>query len=148
MKHMAKKIIHTILFLLVAATCRAQQDSTAFLAYLINNEYQVYMRINLYNQDIEVPGQELYGQLPGYLGKQHNSFCWVVTTCRLLSDTKAELQLINDYGSEDLRATLISQNDTTYTLRQESGSPLKVPHQGKWRKLPKLLELKKTKETK
>lgn len=140
---MAKFIIQTLLLLMVVTTSKAQQDSTTFRAYLINNEYQVYLRINLYDQNIEIPGQELYGQLPGYLGKQHNSFCWVITSCQIEDERHAKLQLINDFGSEDLTAILTRQDDTTYVLKQVTGSTLKVPHQGKWRKLPKVLEFKR-----
>lgn len=138
-----KRNLLVFLLGLLATTLFAQQDSTAFRAYIYNNEYEVYLRINLYDQDIEVPGQELYGQLPGYLGKLHNSFCWVITSCRIESDRRATLQLINDYGSEDLEATLTRDNDTTYTLRQGPGSTIKIPYKGKWRKLPKTLEFKR-----
>ena len=101
--------------MLVVATmkCFAQKDSTAFRAYLINNEYEVYLRINFYDQNIKIPGQE------------------------------ATLQLINDFGSEDLKATLIRKNDSVYTLRQEQGNAIKVPFKGKWLKLPKTIELKR-----
>lgn len=121
----------------------AQKDSTAFRAYLYNNDYEVYLRINLYDENIEVPGHELYGELPGFLGKQHNSFCWVITSCKVVNDKKATLQMINDFGSEDLTATLIRKNDSIYMLRQENGSTIKVPHKSKWQKLPKTIELKR-----
>lgn len=101
------------------------------------------MRINFYEQNIIIPGQELYGELPGYLGKLRNSFCWVVTGCHIENDTKATIQLINDFGSEDLTATLSLKNDSIYVLKQESGSTIKVPRNGKWQKLPKVLELKR-----
>ena len=130
--------------LVVATTkCFAQKDSTAFRAYLINNEYEVYLRINFYDQNIKIPGQELYGELPGFLGKKNNSFCWVITSCEVQSEKKATLQLINDFGSEDLKATLIRKNDSVYTLRQEQGNAIKVPFKGKWLKLPKTIELKR-----
>ena len=121
----------------------AQKENDAFRAYLYNNQYEVYLRINFYEQDITVPGQDLYGQLPGYLGKLHNSFCWVITSCKVKNDKKAEMQLINDFGSEDLKATLTRQNDSIYILKQEEGSTIKVPRNGKWQKLPKTLELKR-----
>jgi hypothetical protein len=101
------------------------------------------MRINFYDQDIQVPGQELYGQLPGFLGKRYNSFCWVITSCNVKNDNEADLSLINDYGSEDLRATLYRHNDSTYVLRQVKGSTIKVPKNGKWQKLPKYLVFKR-----
>ena len=54
------------------------------------------------------------------------------------------LALINDYGSEDLTATLTRKNDSIYVLKQEDGSSLKVPVKGgKWQKLPKTLEFKR-----
>ena len=138
-----------LLFILIAyqfslITCFAQSDSTTFRAYLYNNEYEVYLRINFYEENIEVPGQELYGPLPGFLGKKNNSFCWVITAAKV-HDKTATLSLINDYGSEDLTATLTQQNDSTYILKQTSGSTLKVPKNGKWQKLPKTLELKRRK---
>ena len=61
--------------------------------------------------------------------------------CRIIDEKHAELQLINDFGSEDLTASLTCVNDSTYELRQEKGSALKVPWKGKWRKLPKTLEM-------
>lgn len=123
--------------------CYAQKDSTAFHAYLYNNDYDVYLRINFYDKDITIPGQELYGELPGYLGKKNNSFCWVITSCEVHNDKKATLQLINDFGSEDLSATLVRKNDSIYTLRQGDGNAIKVPYKGKWQKLPKVLEFKR-----
>ena len=108
---MKNKILHIVLLLLLVLQAGAQKhtESKPFRAYLINNEYDVYLRINFYEQDVKVPGQELYGPLPGYL---------------------------NDFGSEDLRATLTRKNDSLYVLKQGAGSTIKVPHQGKWRKLP------------
>lgn len=140
---MIKKTIIFALLTAVCTGCWAQKDSTSFRAYLINNEYNVYLRINFYEQDVTVPGQELYGQLPGYLGKLHNSFCWVITSCEVKSDRRAEMQMINDFGSEDLTATLTRTNDSTYVLKQEAGNTLKVPNKGKWMKLPKTLEFKR-----
>ena len=52
---------------------------------------------------------------------------------------KATIAVINDYGSEDLTATLTVNPDGTYTLRQEKGSVLKIARNRKWVKLPKSL---------
>ncbi len=140
---MRVKYLIIIALLISSLSVFGQADSTTFRAYIYNNEYNVYMRINLHDKDITIPGQELYGQLPGYLGKRMNSFCWVITDSRMLSDKVAELQMINDFGSEDLTATLTYVNDSTYVLHQVNGSTIKVPEKGKWRKLPKSLVLKK-----
>ena len=142
---MTRKFIFTLLLIMNCLGSMAQKDDKSFHAYLYNNEYNVYLNINLYDQDVEVPGQALYGQLPGFLGKKNNSFCWVITSCQVIDEQHATLQLINDYGSEDLKATLIRENDSLYVLKQGSGSTIKVPNNGKWQKLPKTLQLKRRK---
>ena len=139
-----RRLLFIITCQLSLMTSFAQGEVGPFHAYIYNNEYEVYLKINLYDEDISVPGQELYGQLPGYLGKKNNSFCWVITSAEV-KDKTATLSLINDYGSEDLIATLTLKNDSTYVLKQISGSTLKVPKNGKWQKLPKTLELKRQK---
>lgn len=142
-KNSMRKFVLITVLIMAAVNGFAQKDSTPFRAYLYNNEYEVYLRINLHDKNITIPGQELYGELPGYLGKKNNSFCWVITSCKVHNDKKATLQLINDFGSEDLTATLTRKNDSVYVLRQEGGNPIKVPRNGKWQKLPKTIELKR-----
>ena len=133
-----KKLILATLLVMTAISVSAQQENRPFRAHLYNSEYDVFLRIDFYDESITVPGQDLYGSLPGYLGKTHNSFCWLITTAKVKGHT-AHIALINDYGSEDLTATLTRQNDSIYILRQEKGSALKVPKNGKWQKLPKSL---------
>jgi hypothetical protein len=139
---MKKLFLFLIVFHASLLSVSAQNTAKPFRAYLYNNEYEVFMRLDLYGESITVPGQELYGELPGYLGKKHNSFCWVITSSKIEGQT-AELQMINDYGSEDLTATLTAENDSLYVLRQVEGSTLKVPKEGKWQKLPSKLVFKR-----
>ena len=142
---MRKNWITIIALWLTISAFAQQKDSTTFRAYLYNNEYEVYLNINFYDEDIKVPGQELYGTLPGYLVKKNNSFCWVITSAKIKDKKTATMNLINDYGSEDLTATLTRKNDSIYILKQESGSTLKVPKNNKWQKIPKIIELKRRK---
>ena len=137
-----KKIIATFILTLMLSPVFAQESKKPFRAYLINKEYSVYLRIDFYQKSISVPGQDLYGKLPGYLSKQHNSFCWLITSAEV-EGNKATLQMINDYGSEDLTATLTAESDSVYVLKQIEGSTLKIPNNGKWQKLPKTLELRR-----
>ena len=133
----------TIAFLcIVHTTMKAQNSEHPFRAYLYNSEFEVFMNIDFYNESIIIPDQQLIGQLPGYLGKKNNSFCWLITSAKVKGN-KAQISLINDYGSEDLTATLTCKNDSVYILKQETGSTIKVPKKGRWQKLPKLLEFKK-----
>ena len=136
------KLIAISLFCLASLGMRAQSNSGPFRAYIYNNEFDVFLRINFYDQNINVPGQDLLGQVPGYLGKKNNSFVWVITSATIKGNN-AHLALINDYVSEDLTATLTRKNDSIYVLKQEDGSTLKVPNKGKWQKLPKTLEFKR-----
>ena len=137
-----KKVIATFILTLMLSPVFAQESKKPFRAYLINKEYSVYLRIDFYQESISVPGQDLYGKLPGYLSKQHNSFCWLITSAEV-EGNKATLQMINDYGSEDLTATLTAESDSVYVLKQIEGSTLKIPNNGKWQKLPKTLELRR-----
>ena len=137
-----KKLIASALICLTNLPLWAQNVSEPLRAYLFNNEYEVILRIDFYKQNITVPGQDLYGELPGYLSKQHNSFCWLITSAEV-NGKKATLQMINDYGSEDLTASLTLKNDSIYVLQQVEGSTLKVPKNGKWQKLPKTIEFKR-----
>ncbi len=139
---MKRLILFLIACQISVLSASAQKTDKPFRAYIYNNEYEVFMRLDLYSESITVPGQELYGNLPGYLGKKHNSFCWVITSSKIEGQT-AELQMINDYGSEDLTATLTAENDSLYVLKQVEGSTLKVPKDGKWQKLPSKLVFKR-----
>ncbi len=121
----------------------AQKSDTPFKGRFENDEYLVFLLINLHGQDVKVPGQEIYGELPGYLGKRYNSFCWLITGAKVKSSTKASVELINEYGSEDLEATLTLQGDTLLTLKQGEGSDIKVPNKGKWQKLPSTLTFRR-----
>ena len=138
-----KRLFTIIATCLFAAATYAHKEHRPFRAYLFNKEYEIFMQINFYEQNINIPGQELYGPLPGYLGKERNSFCWVITSAKLKNDRTAEVAFINDYGSEDFTARLTQLNDSTYELRHLDGSALKVPKNGKWQKIPNLIELKR-----
>lgn len=140
---MKQKFLLTLLLTTVTAWAAAQAEDKAFQGYLYNEEYEVYLRIDFYNESIEVPGNELYGKLPGFLGKKNNTFCWPITAVKLKGKKTAEMSLINDYGSEDLTARLTVENDSVYSLTQLKGSTLKVPKNGKWQRLPKTLPFKR-----
>ena len=143
MMTMKKMLLAICIGLYTTVAAMAQEPQRPFHAYLYNNEFEVFLQINFYEQDINVPGQELYGELPGYLGKERNTFCWVITSTKLKNDHTAIVSFINDYGSEDFKALLTCQNDSTYMLKHLEGSSLKVPKSGRWQKLPNLLELKR-----
>lgn len=149
---MNHKILAAITALLFATngmcqtTSEGAEPARPFRANIINNDYNVLLNINLYDNDIVVPGQEVFGLMSGYLLKPGTTFYWFVTSADISDDGRqATLHMTNDYGSEDLTAMLTCDNDSVYTLKQLKGSTLKVPKDGKWQKLPKTLTLKRKK---
>lgn len=125
----------------MTATCNAQQAAQPFKGTLYNKEYDVYMRLNLYDNDVVIGWQEMFGPLPGFLAKSGNNYCWLILESAIEGNT-AQLEIVNDTGSDDLTASLTMENDSVYTLRQKSGSTIKVPNNGKWQKLPSTLTFK------
>lgn len=120
----------------------AQTDSTLFKGKITNKEYDVYMNIDFYHKNLKVPGQELFGEMPGYFGDRRDSRKWLITDADIEGKT-AHLSIINDYGSEDLTADLIALPDGTYELLQKEGSNLKIARNRKWVKIPKNLKFTK-----
>ncbi len=140
---MKKKIL--TLFLTGCATlCMAQTDSTLFKGYLSSKEYNIYLKIDFYKQDIKVPGQEIFGEMPGFMGDNLDSRKWLITDAAIHGNT-ATLSVINDYGSEDLTAELTKAGDGTYILKQLKGSNMKIARNRKWVKLPKTISFEKRK---
>ncbi len=136
---MIRKILFCLTMLPCTLSLQAQSaDSTAFHCYLYNAEHDVFMRINFYDNDVVISWQDMLGPLPGFLAKNGNSYCWIVSSAEIKGN-KANLVMVNDYGSEDLTATLTQQNDSVYTLQQQNGSPIKVSVNGKLQKVPRTL---------
>ena len=138
------KLITTILLLSAMSAVRAQDqaesaDTTTFAGIFDNKEYNVYLDIDFYHNDIIVPEQEIFGEMAGFFGDKRDSRKWLFTSAEIINSTSARIAVVNDYGSEDLIATLTKQTDGTYVLKQEKGSTLKIARDRKWVKMPKLL---------
>lgn len=138
---MSKKWILACLSFFFGTAAFAQE---VFKTRILNKEYDVFMQINLYEENVKIPGQDILGETFGYLKKNTDSRVWAITGVEISKDgKKATLEMVNDYGSEDLTAELTMQDDGTYMLRQVEGSTLKVAGKGKWIKLPKILVFNK-----
>ena len=125
----------------LAENSPARDSDSLFIGEIYNKEYDVFIRLNFYENDILVEGQKLYGEVSGYIKNSTDSRCWLITSARISKDNNsAKLEIINDYGSEDLIATLSYDSACkSYTLRQKSGSTIKFAKKGKWQKLPSSL---------
>ena len=132
-----------VLFTLFCGLSNAQKENedTCFKAHLYNKEYDVFIKMDFYDMNVNVPSHELYGPVAGYLGHTPSTFYWIILSAETKGRT-AKIQMVNDYGSEDLEATLKQLNDSTYQLTQGNGSSIKLPNKGKWMKLPRTLEFK------
>lgn len=120
------------------------QTQQPFKGTFDNKEYNIYLKINLYDKNLIVPQQEIFGEVDGFVGDYKDSRKWLITGSKLNKGGTATLSIINDYGSEDLTATLTLVNDSTLQLTQDDGSTMKIARNRKWQKLPsKLLFTKK-----
>ena len=138
---MSKKWILACLSFFLGTAAFAQE---VFKTRILNKEYDVIMQINLYEENVKIPGQDILGETFGYLKKNTDSRVWAITGVEISKDgKKATLEMVNDYGSEDLTAELTMQDDGTYMLKQVEGSTIKVAGKGKWIKLPKILVFNK-----
>lgn len=136
-----KKLFVLMFVLLVSVKLTAQSDKV-FHTYIYNDVFKVYMDINLYENNVIVPDQELFGEIPGYFGAKRDQRKWLITSAKIDGKNSATLEIVNDYGSEDLTATLTyNPEDGSYVLKQKSGSRIKIVVNRKWVKIPTELKL-------
>ena len=138
MKRIYFAIVMLFSFVLVSA-----QESRPFKGKIVNDEYQVWIEMDFYESTVVVPEQEIFGEVAGYLGAKRDPRKWIVTSVEMKNATTARLEIVNDYGSEDLTASLTLNRDGTFTLKQLDGSTIKIAVNKKWVKLPKTLVFKR-----
>ena len=74
-------------------------DTTTFKGHIENAEFQVWLDIDFYKQNIIVPRQEVFGEVAGYLGAKRDTRKWIISDVEIRGEV-ATLTIINDYGSE------------------------------------------------
>ena len=113
------------------------KQASVFKGRFYNKEYSIYIDMDLYHQNRLIQGQEFLGEVPGYLGDNKDARKWIFTDASIKDSLTANLSITNDYGSEDLEATLTyNPKDSTYVLKQGEGSTIKIARNRKWVKLP------------
>ena len=70
---MVKKLIFVLVCILTAVSAFAQNttsdlDSTTFKGRFDNKEFNIYIVLDAYHNNVIVPRQEVYGEMSGYLG--------------------------------------------------------------------------------
>lgn len=130
---------------LLPSVASAQTDSTLLKGTFRNDEYHIYIKMDLYHNNIVVPGQEVFGEMAGFLGDYRDWRKWLFASAKIKKAGVADLEISNDYGSEDLTARLTVRPDGTATLKQGEGSTIKIARNRKWVKLPDEIVFKRVK---
>ena len=133
------------LLLACGALRAAAQEARPFDATIHDDEHKIFIKMDLYDKDISVPGQDVLGKVDGYIGSTQSRTTWMIISSTLVDERTAEIEVINDYGSEDFTAELKANPDGTYTYRKKDGSTLKFAVKGKWQKIPSRVEFRKEK---
>lgn len=82
---------------------------------LTNPKEKIDLVIDLHEESVEVPSMEMFGPMNGYLGGNIYGV-WYVTKFKT-KDTKAEINLANDLGSENQKVELMKINDSTWNMK-------------------------------
>lgn len=152
-----KKYIIGLVLLFTGSIIYAQNENTIeqknqyedlFKGIIYEAEHNLCIRMNFYDKNITIKGQEFMGELSGYIDDEKDFRNWLIVENELLSPTKAKLEIINDECSEDLEAELTyNEESDTFILKQLDGSTLKIARNRKWVKLPKTLIFTRTRPT-
>lgn len=108
-----------------------------------NKEEEAVMRIDLYEETVDVPGMELFGPMNGYLGGKGIYGLWMVTSFKIKNDQTAELRLSNDQGSETQAVRLTWQTDSTCLMELQGGVAVKRVVNNKLVKIPQRIVFKR-----
>lgn len=138
-----KTIILLFMQLLFALNAKAQTGpDSAFVGKIINDELKIYLVMNFVEKNVTVPQQEVFGEVDGYMGCKDTAHVWTIVSSEIKGRT-VYIGMINNYGSEDITASVTLEKDGTYTYKHISGSTLKFPVGQKWYKIPTKVSFKK-----
>ncbi|MCD8290214.1 MAG: hypothetical protein LUC91_01780 [Prevotella sp.] len=133
-----KKYLLILVFSIISLHIAAQEQKP-FNVEISNDEYKIYIKMNLYDKNIIAPDNEALGKLDGFWGSMQSTSKWFITSSRIINKKTAEIEVINDYGSEDFTAVIKLNDDGTYNYQKKNGSTLKFAVNGKWQKIPNSL---------
>lgn len=106
-----------------------------------NKEEGAVLRIDLYEETVNVPGMDIFGPMNGYLGGKGIYGVWMVTSFKVKNDQMAELRLSNDQGSETQAVKLTWQTDSTCLMELQGGVVVKRVVNNKLVKIPQRIML-------
>ena len=114
---MKRKLTSLFVVCMMGLTLLAQtnEEKGIWKIDLTSKEEGVRMKIDLYEESIEVPGMDLFGPMNGYLGGKIYGV-WMITSFNLLDDNTASLRFSNDLGSDTQECILKHLEDGSYVL--------------------------------
>ena len=129
---------------LLFATSHAFSDEP-FRGTFAGTDFKIQIDIDLYEENVKVPGMEAFGPMNGYM-KGTDLYCtWYVSSVREVGQDKALVHFSNELGSETQPVELTLQGDSLLQLKQVKGNWLKKVVGKKLQKLPTELTFKRTK---
>ena len=102
-------------------------------------EEGINLRLDLYEESIDVPGMEMFGPMNGYMNGKGIYGVWMITSFKIESEGEAILRLSNDQGSETQSVRLTTLSDSTYQAELQGGVVMKKVEGKKLVKLPSRL---------
>jgi len=135
------RLATTAVMFLIASASFAQKP---WKLNLTSPEEKIDLRIDLYEESIEVPGMETFGAMNGYLGGNIYGV-WYVVGFDIKNDKHATLTIANDLGSEDQKLTLTQTSDSTYQLKFLGYNAVKRAQGKKLVKIPSEMKMLKQK---
>ncbi|MCR4852212.1 MAG: hypothetical protein K5893_01305 [Prevotella sp.] len=137
-----KKILFISLLSLFTTLAMGQQTTeqeasadSSFIGKFVNDELNIFVQINFRDKNVTVNGQDILGELDGYFGCTKCQHVWPIVAAEVKGNV-AEIDVINNHGSEDFVARMTLNDDGTITFRHLDGSTFKFPIPGKWHKIP------------
>ncbi len=105
-----------------------------FKGDFINDEHKIKLSLNLYEDNIPVPGFELdscYGYLQGSING-----VWMILQVKSIETDKSLVRAVSERGG-DAQDLLITNDDGKIIVRQIKGACIKGVSERKYKKLPK-----------
>ena len=133
------KNLLTAILLTVAISALAQGPWKMILTC---PEEKIDLVMNLYKEDIEVPGMEMFGPMNGYLGGNIYGV-WSITSFKIDSDKNVSLRVSNDLGSETQAIQITQQNDSVWRMEFTGHNVIKRVNGKKLVRIPSVFLMKK-----
>ncbi|MCM1108785.1 MAG: hypothetical protein NC388_06995 [Clostridium sp.] len=131
-----------ILFATTLLACLNGLAQQPFKGILENKKEDISLNLNLYEENITVPGMDFFGPCHGYM---HGNIygIWTITSSRINDGQTAVIRLSNDQGSDTQEVELSVVNDSTILFRQKGKVTIKKVVNRKLVKIPSEFHLVK-----